>query len=62
MILIGIPRTSEENVKAMCLNADASVNAWQSSISKSKARLVDDDGTLDEALFTAHMYVQMYVI
>jgi hypothetical protein len=59
LIFIGIPRNSEENVKIMCTNADASIAAWLSLLSKSKRKLFRDDGTLDELLFKANMLIQM---
>lgn len=58
-IIIGIPRDCEENVKVMCTNADASIAAWLSLLSKSKHKLFRDDGTLDELLFKANILVQV---
>lgn len=58
-IIIGIPRTSEENIKAMCANADASIAAWLSLLSKSKRKLFRDDGTVDELLFKANALIQV---
>ena len=43
----------------MCANADASIAAWLSLLSKSKHKLVRDDGTLDELLFKANILVQV---
>jgi hypothetical protein len=57
--IIGIPRTSEANVKLMCTNADASITAWLSLLCKSKRKIFRDDGTLDELLFKANTLVHM---
>ncbi|EON62361.1 hypothetical protein W97_01583 [Coniosporium apollinis CBS 100218] len=60
--IIGIPRNSEENVHAICTNADASVAAWLSLLSKSKRKFFRDDRTLDELLFKANMLIQVYTV
>lgn len=61
-IIIGISRDSEENVKAIGANADASIAAWLSLLSKSKRKLFRDDGTLDELLFEANILIQVYTV
>ncbi|KAF2424404.1 hypothetical protein EJ08DRAFT_555121, partial [Tothia fuscella] len=62
LILIGIPRNSEEIVKQMCTRLDASAAAWLSLLSKSKRKLFRVDGTVDELLFKANMLIQIYTI
>jgi hypothetical protein len=58
LIFIGIPRSTDENVKIMIGHADASIAAWLSLLSASKRRLIRDDGTLDELLFKANVLIQ----
>ena len=59
LTIIGLARTSEENVKEMCTRADSSVAAWLGLLSKSKRKLFRDDGTLDEPLSKAHSLIQV---
>lgn len=54
-IIRGTPRDSEENIKALCANVDAGIEAWRSLLPKHKCKLVNEDGTRDELLFKAHM-------
>ena len=59
LIIIGIPRTSEENIKTMCNNVDASIAAWVSLLSKPKRKLFREDGTLDALLYKANTLIQV---
>ena len=56
-----VPRESDEDIKAMCMNADTSIAAWLACLAKAKRRLVDEDGSLDEALYRGYMLVAMYI-
>lgn len=56
-IIRGAPRNSEENIKTLCANVDAGIEAWRSLLPKHKRKLVHEDGTPDEALFKAHMLI-----
>jgi hypothetical protein len=58
LIFIGIPPSTDENVKIMIGHADASIAAWLSLLSTSKRRLIRDDGTIDELMFKANVLIQ----
>jgi hypothetical protein len=58
IIFIGIPPSTDENVKIIIGHADASIAAWLSLLPASKRRLIRDDGTIDELLFKANVIIQ----
>ena len=57
--ITGMQRTSEESIKTMCAIADAGTAGWLSLLPKAKRKLFREDGTLDELLFKANIFIQV---
>lgn len=54
----GVSRASEAGVKEMCTSTDANNAAWLSLLSKSKQKMCQENGQVDELLFEASSLLQ----